>query len=190
MCCSVSDVLGRAAVVAGPRWRPSERESIHLDAGPNYLVMPNPGEFVPIVRISRTSRRGLGGDVRPAGGLAAYTHSMTANRDDLIHLIEGLPDDQVEVVLADVRRLSMKKQSGGVAAEVLRHRRVQGRAHRQRPASRRGSRQRLWCSPVVIICDTGPIVAAADRETMTTTRVSSCSPACAWPDGVFCCRRP
>lgn len=33
---------------------------------------------------------------------------MTANRDELIHLIEGLPDDQVEVVLADVRRLTTK----------------------------------------------------------------------------------
>ena len=31
---------------------------------------------------------------------------MTAKRDELIHLIEGLPDDQVEVVLADVRRLT------------------------------------------------------------------------------------
>lgn len=36
---------------------------------------------------------------------------MTANRDQLIHLIEGLPDDQVEVVLADVRRLAAKKQA-------------------------------------------------------------------------------
>lgn len=34
---------------------------------------------------------------------------MTANRDELIHLIEGSPDDQVEVVLADVRRLTTKK---------------------------------------------------------------------------------
>jgi hypothetical protein len=31
---------------------------------------------------------------------------MTANREELIHLIEGLPDDQVDLVLADVRRLS------------------------------------------------------------------------------------
>lgn len=37
---------------------------------------------------------------------------MTANRDELIHLIEGLPDDQVEVVLADVRRLAMEKPVG------------------------------------------------------------------------------
>lgn len=37
---------------------------------------------------------------------------MTANRDELIHLIEGLPEDQVEVLLADARRLSTKKQSG------------------------------------------------------------------------------
>jgi hypothetical protein len=37
---------------------------------------------------------------------------MTANRDELIHLIEGLPDDQVEVVLADVRRLTTKHPAG------------------------------------------------------------------------------
>ncbi|WP_460829163.1 hypothetical protein [Nocardioides hungaricus] len=37
---------------------------------------------------------------------------MTANRDELIHLIEGLPDDQVEVVLADVRRLTTKGLAG------------------------------------------------------------------------------
>jgi hypothetical protein len=37
---------------------------------------------------------------------------MTANRDELIHLIKGLPDDQVEVVLADVRRLASKKPQG------------------------------------------------------------------------------
>jgi hypothetical protein len=37
---------------------------------------------------------------------------MTANRDELIHLIEGLPDDQVEVVLADVRRLVTKTSEG------------------------------------------------------------------------------
>ncbi len=37
---------------------------------------------------------------------------MTANRDELIHLIEGLPDDQVDVVLADVRRLTTKAPAG------------------------------------------------------------------------------
>jgi hypothetical protein len=37
---------------------------------------------------------------------------MTANRDELIHLIEGLPDDQVEVVLADVRRLASERPRG------------------------------------------------------------------------------
>ncbi len=31
---------------------------------------------------------------------------MTASRDDLIHLINDLPDDQVEVLLRDARRLS------------------------------------------------------------------------------------
>ena len=31
---------------------------------------------------------------------------MTANRDELIHLINDLPDDQVEVLLRDARRLS------------------------------------------------------------------------------------
>jgi hypothetical protein len=34
---------------------------------------------------------------------------MSVERDELIHLIEGLPDDQVEVVLADVRRLTSAK---------------------------------------------------------------------------------
>lgn len=47
--------------------------------------------------------------LRRCVGPVAYTGSMTANRDELIHLIEGLPDDQVEVVLADVRRLTTKK---------------------------------------------------------------------------------
>lgn len=37
---------------------------------------------------------------------------MTANRDELIHLIEGLPEDQVEVVLADVRRLASEPPRG------------------------------------------------------------------------------
>lgn len=34
---------------------------------------------------------------------------VTANRDELIHLIEGMPDDQVDVLLADARRLSSSK---------------------------------------------------------------------------------
>jgi hypothetical protein len=34
---------------------------------------------------------------------------MTASRDELIHLIEGLPDDQVAALLADARRLSAAK---------------------------------------------------------------------------------
>ncbi|MFT4163640.1 MAG: hypothetical protein QM650_00180 [Microlunatus sp.] len=37
---------------------------------------------------------------------------MTANRDELIDLIEGLPDDQIEVVLADVRRLTTAAPRG------------------------------------------------------------------------------
>ncbi len=37
---------------------------------------------------------------------------MTADRDELLHLIEGLPDDQVEVVLADVRRLATATPRG------------------------------------------------------------------------------
>jgi len=37
---------------------------------------------------------------------------MTAQREELLHLIEGLPDDQVEVVLADVRRLSDEQPRG------------------------------------------------------------------------------
>lgn len=38
--------------------------------------------------------------------------SMTASRDELIHLIAGLPEDQVEAVLADVRRLTTQPSSG------------------------------------------------------------------------------
>jgi hypothetical protein len=37
---------------------------------------------------------------------------MTANREELIHLIEGLPDDQVDVLLADARRLAGEKPKG------------------------------------------------------------------------------
>jgi hypothetical protein len=31
---------------------------------------------------------------------------MTASRDELIHLIEVMPDDQVDALLADARRLA------------------------------------------------------------------------------------
>ena len=31
---------------------------------------------------------------------------MTAKREELIHLIEGMPDDQVDLLLADARRLA------------------------------------------------------------------------------------
>lgn len=37
---------------------------------------------------------------------------MTASRDELIHLIEHLADDQVETVLADVRRLTTDTARG------------------------------------------------------------------------------
>lgn len=37
---------------------------------------------------------------------------MTANRDELFHLIEGMPDDQVEVLLADARRLASAVPGG------------------------------------------------------------------------------
>jgi hypothetical protein len=37
---------------------------------------------------------------------------MTAKRDELIHLIEGMPDDQVDVLLADARRLAGDKPKG------------------------------------------------------------------------------
>jgi hypothetical protein len=37
---------------------------------------------------------------------------VTENRDELIHLIEGMPDDQVDVLLADARRLSSSKPKG------------------------------------------------------------------------------
>lgn len=37
---------------------------------------------------------------------------MTASRDELIHLIEGMPDDQVDVLLVDARRLTGRKPKG------------------------------------------------------------------------------
>ena len=37
---------------------------------------------------------------------------MTVHRDELHHLIDGLPDAQVELVLADVRRLAEEKPKG------------------------------------------------------------------------------
>lgn len=37
---------------------------------------------------------------------------MTTSRDELIHLIERLPDDRVEIVLADVRRLTAETSRG------------------------------------------------------------------------------
>ncbi len=37
---------------------------------------------------------------------------MTAKRDELINLIEGLPDDQVDVLLADARRLTSVTPGG------------------------------------------------------------------------------
>lgn len=37
---------------------------------------------------------------------------MTANRDELIHLIEGMPDDQVDALLADARRFAVAVARG------------------------------------------------------------------------------
>jgi hypothetical protein len=37
---------------------------------------------------------------------------MTASRDELIHLIEDVPDDQVDALLADARRLTAAKPKG------------------------------------------------------------------------------
>lgn len=37
---------------------------------------------------------------------------MTAHRDELINLIEGMPDDQVDVLLADAKRLTASRPRG------------------------------------------------------------------------------
>jgi hypothetical protein len=37
---------------------------------------------------------------------------VTAHRDELHHLIDGLPDDQVEVLLAEARRLVADRPNG------------------------------------------------------------------------------
>ena len=44
--------------------------------------------------------------------VAAYNRGMTASRSELIKLIEHLPDDQVEAVLADVRRIAADTSRG------------------------------------------------------------------------------
>ncbi len=59
------------------------------------------------VEVERLKRlAGPQSDVRRSSDESPRLVGMSANRDELIHLIEGLPDDQVEVVLADVRRLA------------------------------------------------------------------------------------
>lgn len=40
----------------------------------------------------------------------AYHVPVTASRDELIHLIESMPEDQVETLLADARRLTAAKR--------------------------------------------------------------------------------
>lgn len=44
---------------------------------------------------------------------------VPANREELIHLIEGLPDDQVDVLLADARRLTTDKPKGAWPPEFF-----------------------------------------------------------------------
>lgn len=41
-----------------------------------------------------------------------YHVAMTASRDELIHLIEGMPDDQVDALLADAKRMTGSKRQG------------------------------------------------------------------------------
>ncbi|MFC7505398.1 hypothetical protein ACOACQ_08245 [Nocardioides sp. CPCC 206347] len=51
-------------------------------------------------------------DVRRSSDESPRLAGMTANRDELIHLIEGMPDDQVDVLLADAKRLAESKPRG------------------------------------------------------------------------------
>jgi len=51
-------------------------------------------------------------DVRRASDESPRLLGMTANRDELIHLIKGMPDDQVDVLLADAKRLAGSKPRG------------------------------------------------------------------------------
>jgi len=44
------------------------------------------------------------GSFRPVVGPHFYTEIMSERRDELHHLIDSLPEEQVEQVLADVRR--------------------------------------------------------------------------------------
>lgn len=52
------------------------------------------------------------GAVPPNGQPLAYDRARGANREELIHLIEDLPDDQVGVLVADARRLAAGKPKG------------------------------------------------------------------------------
>lgn len=57
--------------------------------------------------LCRVGRPGSSGpDVRRSSDESPRLDLVTANRDELIHLIEGMPDDQVEVLLADAKRLA------------------------------------------------------------------------------------
>jgi len=54
---------------------------------------------------------------RSSGSWVMSEHSptvdvVTTNRDELIHLIESMRDDQVDVLLADARRLNSSKPKG------------------------------------------------------------------------------
>lgn len=51
-------------------------------------------------------------DVRRSSDESPRLVGMTANRDELIHLIEGMPDDQVDALLADAKRLAGSRPRG------------------------------------------------------------------------------
>ncbi|MCW2842500.1 MAG: hypothetical protein JWN22_416 [Nocardioides sp.] len=51
-------------------------------------------------------------DVRRSPEESPRLPGMSANRDELIHLVEGMPADQVAVLLADAKRLAGSKSRG------------------------------------------------------------------------------
>lgn len=63
-----------------------------------------------IERLKALARRQS--DVRRSSEESPRLLGMSANRDELIHLIEGMPDDQVAVLLADAKRLAGSKPRG------------------------------------------------------------------------------
>lgn len=102
----------------GGRWRVSQRRLPPHEADPRRRREPAGGPLCeiltaatgPVVILAEELARIDG--IESLDDLGGLPNFLTANRDEFIHLIEGLPDDQVEVVLADVRRPASERSRG------------------------------------------------------------------------------